>query len=73
MYSVLLVEDHYDSGRVLSKLLGLDFNVKWVQTEKEAMKELNFSLFDAIISDIELGMGGNGISLMKKDSKQCRD
>lgn len=65
MRSILLVEDHDDSGHILAKMLGREFDVRWVKNEPDAREAAKTHIYDLIISDIGLGRGGCGLNLMR--------
>ncbi len=55
MINILLVEDDKSFGYVLSEYIQLkNYNVNWVETEKEALEALKSSAFDLVILDINL-------------------
>ena len=55
MINILLVEDDKSFGYVLSEYIQLkNYNVTWVETEKEALEVLKSSTFDLAILDINL-------------------
>lgn len=66
MRKILLVEDHADTGGVISRILGRHHNVRWVDCEADAQAELKVHEFDLVISDIGLGTNGCGLNLMRK-------
>lgn len=64
--SILLVEDHTDTGRVISQLLkGAGHDVIHATTATEALERFRRSRFNLIISDIGLP-DESGLVLMKK-------
>lgn len=62
---VLLVEDHADTLRILSRILSRDgFQVRTAGTVAEATRLLSSQSFDALVTDIGLP-DGNGCELMR--------
>jgi len=67
---ILLVEDHEDTARIMSKLLrSFDHHVTWAGTFATAMEAVEADSFDLLISDLGLP-DGNGRELMRQAQKK---
>ncbi|HVS72660.1 MAG TPA: response regulator, partial [Phycisphaerae bacterium] len=63
---VLLVEDHADTARVMTKLLqGCDYDVTWAASVAEALTSAAATRFDVLVSDIGLP-DGSGHDLVRE-------
>ncbi|HVX86193.1 MAG TPA: response regulator [Phycisphaerae bacterium] len=63
---VLLVEDHADTARVMTKLLqGCDYDVTWAASVAEALTSAAAARFDVLVSDIGLP-DGSGHDLVRE-------
>ncbi len=63
---VLLVEDHADTARVMTKLLqGCDYDVSWAASVAEALTVAAAARFDVLVSDIGLP-DGTGHDLVRE-------
>jgi len=63
---LLLVEDHPDTARMLTRLLELDgINVCWAATKEEALKQSATAEFDVIVSDLGLP-DGSAMDLLRQ-------
>ena len=67
---ILLVEDHEDTARIMSKLLrSFEHRVTWASTFVTAMEAVEADNFDLLISDLGLP-DGNGRELMRQAQKK---
>ena len=67
---ILLVEDHEDTARIMSKLLrSFDHHVTWASTFSSALEALELDGIDLLISDLGLP-DGNGRELMRQAQKK---
>jgi CheY-like chemotaxis protein len=67
---ILLVEDHEDTARIMSKLLrSFEHRVTWASTFSTAMEAVEGDNFDLLISDLGLP-DGNGRELMRQAQKK---
>jgi signal transduction histidine kinase len=67
---ILLVEDHEDTARIMSKLLrSFNHQVTWANTYAAAMEALEMDGIDLLISDLGLP-DGNGRELMRQAQKK---
>jgi signal transduction histidine kinase len=63
---VLLVEDHADTARVMTKLLqGCEYDVSWAASVAEALTVAAAARFDVLVSDIGLP-DGTGLDLVRE-------
>ena len=63
---ILLVEDHHDTARAMSRLLNLSgYHVHTANTFKSALEICDEHEFDLVISDVGLP-DGNGYDLMRE-------
>lgn len=61
---VLLVEDHDLLRRLISDMLNVQASVETSISAREAIEKARTQTFDALVLDISLGPGGNGIDVM---------
>ena len=64
---LLLVEDDFDSGPVVERMLsrkGVD--VRLVESGEEALGELERDEFDIVVTDVRLGLGMTGVDLLRQ-------
>jgi signal transduction histidine kinase/CheY-like chemotaxis protein len=67
---ILLVEDHEDTARIMSKLLrSFEHRVTWASTFANALEAVEADNFDLLISDLGLP-DGNGRELMRQAQKK---
>jgi len=67
---ILLVEDHEDTARIMSKLLrSFDHRVTWASTFATALEAVEADNFDLLISDLGLP-DGNGRELIRQAQKK---
>jgi len=67
---ILLVEDHEDTARIMSKLLrSFEHRVTWASTFATAMEAVEADNFDLLISDLGLP-DGNGRELMRQAQRK---
>jgi CheY-like chemotaxis protein len=67
---ILLVEDHEDTARIMSKLLrSFDHHVTWASDMTTALEAVGRDGFDLLISDLGLP-DGNGRDLMREAQKK---
>jgi light-regulated signal transduction histidine kinase (bacteriophytochrome) len=69
--NILLVEDHKDTARVMSRLLGQDYEVQIADSIATARALAAKTAFDLVISDLGLP-DGNGNDLMRELREQHR-
>ncbi|HEV8605315.1 MAG TPA: ATP-binding protein [Tepidisphaeraceae bacterium] len=68
--NILLVEDHEDTARIMSKLLrSFEHRVTWVANFATAVEAVEADHFDLLISDLGLP-DGNGRDLMRQAKKK---
>jgi PAS domain S-box-containing protein len=68
--NILLVEDHEDTARIMSKLLrSFEHRVTWVANFATALEAVEADHFDLLISDLGLP-DGNGRDLMRQAKKK---
>lgn len=63
--SVLCVEDNPDSSAMLQHSLKELYNVTSASSYHNAVEHLENKKFDVVITDVEIGPGGNGFELVK--------
>jgi PAS domain S-box-containing protein len=62
---ILLVEDHADTRRSMSRLLSLDHEISEAESVKAALRAASEQKFDLVISDVGLP-DGSGLDLMRQ-------
>jgi DNA-binding response OmpR family regulator len=65
-HRVLVVEDHDDSRNILARLLAQHYEVLTATNYQSALAVAARMQPTAIVTDIALGQGGNGIDLMRE-------
>lgn len=63
--SILCVEDKRDGGEMLQHSLKDLYNVTLAESYFSAIDHLESKPFDIVITDVEIGPGGNGFELIK--------
>jgi CheY-like chemotaxis protein len=66
MLRVLLVEDDPFVGPALAAVLSFRARVELARSHAEAIARLEGGAFDTILSDVDLGEGPNGLSLLEE-------